>query len=165
MGLHSEHVSAIRAVGVSRRGFRMAQRVFFISICTLLQAHWAEEGITACRNPKQPHDRDTNFVHTRIDAGYLKTGKGCRKEPGEEKTDMRAEKLICLLAESDKAGPEHGQIEVDENYSRVLKRAFEGGCGILEGVTKLSLVMRHRHRLSINTREKHKYFVQCMLVM
>lgn len=52
------------------------------------------------------------------------TGKGCRKEPGEEKTDMRAAKLMCLLAELDRASPEHGQIDVDENCS---KRAFEAG--------------------------------------
>lgn len=133
--------------------------------CDQLQACLAKQDITPCRNPKQSHDRDTNFMHTRIGARYLRTVNGCRKEPGEEKTDMRAAKLICLLAESTKAGPEHGQIEVDENYSRVRKRAFEDGCGILEGVTKLSRAMRHRHRLNINTREKQEYFVRCMLVM
>lgn len=31
---------------------------------------------------------------------------------------------VCLLAELDRASPEHGQIEFDENYS---KRAVEAG--------------------------------------
>lgn len=43
---------------------------------------------------------------------------------GEEKTHMRAAKLMCLLAELDRVSPKHGQIEVDKNHS---KRAFEAG--------------------------------------
>lgn len=35
-----------------------------------------------------------------------------------------APSLVCLLAELDRASPEHGQVEVGENYS---KRAFEAG--------------------------------------
>lgn len=61
-----------------------------------------------------------------------------------KKTDTRSAKVMCLLNESDKARPEHGQIEVDEDSSKVLKKTLEDGlavelcCGILEGVTKLS---------------------------
>lgn len=48
--------------------------------------------------------------------------------------------MICLLAEYNKGDPRKEQTELEENYSRVLKRTPEDGqaaqvCGLLEGVS------------------------------
>lgn len=132
MGLHSQHVSAIRAVGGSRQRFHVAKRVFFISI--VISSKYAEMTRTSQdgRSPKQRHDRGTDFVCTRRGARFEdweRLSHGGKAEG--EKTYMRATKLMC---------PEHRPIVANENYSRVLKRIVEDElcCGILEGVTKLS---------------------------
>lgn len=142
MGLHSEHVSAIRAVGSSRRSFRMAQRVPFVSILIRCKHAGLRTASHHGGTPISP-TTGTQALCTADRCRIFEDGESLAQGVTGREERFEGCQIDVPAGRVGQASPEHGRIEVGDIYSRVLRRAFEDGsavelcCGLLEGVTKL----------------------------